>query len=261
MISTLLHFIINLILPPVCVACRTPVQSSGGGFNRQGAVCGACFKSLNFIAAPACDTCATPFAEDHDPVTSPRCAECRRFRPRWSRGRAALLYDTGCKRLILSFKHGDRSDLAPTLAGWMANAGADVVREAEAIIPVPLHRWRLFARRYNQAALLAHALARLGNRPCWPDALIRTRATPQQGAFGWRGRRRNVAGAFQARPGLPIEGRRVLLVDDVMTTGATLSACALALYDEGAAAVDVLVLARVNRAGWNPQESVVEGAP
>jgi len=243
----------------VCVACRTPVQASGQGFTRQGAVCAECFKGLSFIAPPACDTCAMPFPEDHDPATA-RCQECRRYRPRWSRGRAALLYDEGCKRLILGFKHGDRTDLAPTLAAWMVNAGRDVLSEAEAIIPVPLHRWRLFGRRYNQAALLAHALARLSHRPCWPDALIRTRATAPQGAFGWRGRRRNVTGVFRAKANLPVEGRRVVLVDDVLTTGATLSACALALYDEGAAAVDVVVLARVSRAGW-PQPLPVESSP
>lgn len=242
LVSYAFNGLVTLLLPPVCVSCRASVQASGAGFRREGALCAECFGQISFIAEPCCDACgvALPATE-----TALLCSNCRHRPPAWSRGRSTLEYDDGSKRLILAFKHADRTDLAPTLAAWMARAGHTLLQDTDAIVPVPLHRWRLYARRYNQAALLARALAKQSGIACVPDALLRTRATRRQDSFGRQGRQRNLAGAIVARASADIVGKRLLLIDDVMTSGATLSACALALYEGGAAVVDVLTLARV----------------
>ena len=158
-------------------------------------------------------------------------------------------HDQVSRGLLLGFKHGDRTDGAPAFGGWLARAGGELIDDCDVILPVPLHRRRLFSRRYNQSALLAQALGRATGLPVLPDSLRRTRNTPSQGRLSWVARRRNVAGAFKAAPGAAqrLGGRRVLLVDDVTTTGATVETCAQALKRAGAAGVDVLTLARVVR--------------
>jgi ComF family protein len=161
--------------------------------------------------------------------------------------RAALRYDTQGRRLILPFKHADRTELASVLAPHMARAGAALLRDADLLVPVPLHRGRLFRRRYNQAALLAQAVARIADRPAVPDALRRERATASLGEKSATERTAEVAGAFAVRPSRAkqIVGKQVLLIDDVMTSGATANACADVLLAAGATSVDVLVAARV----------------
>jgi ComF family protein len=162
---------------------------------------------------------------------------------------AVFRYDTA-RDLILRFKHADRTDYTPTFAAWMARAGAPLLADAELAVPVPLHRWRLLKRRYNQAAELANAVARHAGLEALPDALVRTRPTPSQGAMvSARARRRNVLAAFAVRAGAKerLKGKRVLLIDDVMTTGATLEACTRTLRRAGAASVSCLTLARVVR--------------
>jgi ComF family protein len=158
-------------------------------------------------------------------------------------------HDEVSRGLLLGFKHGDRTDGAPAFGGWLARAGDDLIEDCDVILPVPLHRRRLFSRRYNQSALLAQALGQVTGLPVLPDSLRRTRNTPSQGRLSPAARRRNVAGAFKAAPGAAerLGGRRVLLVDDVLTTGATVAACAQAIKQAGAAGVDVLTLARVVR--------------
>jgi ComF family protein len=161
-----------------------------------------------------------------------------------------MRYDGTSKRLLLGFKHGDRTDGAPAYASWLNRAGAELLTDADLIAPVPLHRFRLLARRYNQAALLAQGLGRQSGVPVLADLLVRRRRTPPQGRLSATARRRNVAGAFRLNPRHlgKIEGRRVLLIDDVITTGATVSACTRVLKRSGATAVDVLALALVVRA-------------
>ncbi len=237
--------LLDALLPPQCLACRTIVD-------RPGRLCAACWGGMQFIAAPFCACCGLPFEVEAGPDML--CGECLREPPRFDRARAVLRYDAASRSPILAFKHGDRTDAAPAFARWMAQAAADLVTAADVIVPVPLHRWRLLRRRYNQAALVALALGRLAGKPVLPDLLRRTRATPSQGGLGRSERARNVQGAFALRSGLAgkVQGKRILLVDDVFTTGATVEACARVLRRAGASHVDVAVLARVVRTGNDP---------
>ena len=195
------------------------------------------------------------------------CQSCLDTPPPFERARAALSYDKASRRLVLPFKHGDRIEFATVLARHMARAGAGLLRDADVLVPVPLHRRRLLTRRYNQAALLAQALGRLASRPVVADALLRDRATASLGHKSAAERRDEVGDAFSMRPKhiLIPGGRRVLLIDDVMTSGATVGACARVLLAAGAASVDVLVAIRVPdprrtaprpaRSRWRPMSS------
>lgn len=176
-----------------------------------------------------------------------RCPACEATPHVFARARAACLYDEHSREPILQLKHADRTDLAPLFARWLSRAGRPLLDEADALIPVPLHRWRLLSRRYNQSAEVARRLAADTGLAYLPDALVRPRATASQGGRTASGRRRNVAGAFAVPEGRRrlIEGRRILLVDDVLTTGATADACARTLKKAGAAEVSLLVIARV----------------
>jgi ComF family protein len=174
------------------------------------------------------------------------CESCRRHPPAWDRGAAALIYGGAARKMVLALKHGDRLDMVGPLAGWMARTGRHLVAEADMIAPVPLHWRRLASRRYNQSAELARRIGRLSGRPVVVDLLVRQRATtPQHG--GRTARAANQSGAFgvNLRHASELSGKRVLLVDDVLTSGATLSACADCLRGAGAAGIDVLALARV----------------
>jgi ComF family protein len=237
---------LDLLLPPRCLGCGVTVDQNG-------LLCTVCWSGLSFIAPPLCDCCGLPFA--FQVAAQTRCAACLASPPDFDRARAVLVYDDSSRRLVLGFKHADRLEAAPAFGRWLARAGAELVANADLIAPVPLHRWRLFQRRYNQAGLLAHALVRAvaaePPRPVVvPDLLVRRRRTPSQGGLGRTGRRRNVAGAFALRPGREdqVRGRRILLIDDFHTTGATLGECARVLRRAGAAAVDALTLARVTLA-------------
>jgi ComF family protein len=158
-----------------------------------------------------------------------------------------MRYDEASRRLVLAFKHGDRLHLAPAFGRWMRRAGAELLAEADVLVPVPLHWTRLLARRYNQAAVLAHAIHAANGPPVGADWLVRRRRTPSQGKRGAQARERNVKGAFAVKPGRAVEGRRILLIDDVFTTGATVGECARVLRRAGARHVDVLTLARTVR--------------
>jgi ComF family protein len=200
---------------------------------------------ISFVEAPCCDACGAPFAYDQGPGAL--CPACHARRPSFDRGRAACLYDDASRDLILKLKHADRSDLAGLFAHWIARSAGDVIGEADALVPVPLHRLRLLGRRYNQAAEIARRLSAWTGVTYFPDAIVRMRATRSQGGQSAAGRRRNVAGAFRVPPGWRrrVAGRRLVLIDDVLTTGATLEGCARALKAAGAAGVDVAVIARV----------------
>ena len=231
--------VIDAVLPPRCLVCGVTV-------GEPDALCGPCWSALNFFAPPWCAVCGLPFA--HPIGEGAVCADCARGRASWDRARAAMRYDKHSRQLVLGLKY-DRTHLAGALGHWMRRAGVDVLDGADLMLPVPLHWTRLFVRRYNQAGLLAHAIHRAGGPPVAPDWLVRRRRTPSQGRLGPAARARNVRGAFALRPGRCVAGKRLVLVDDVLTTGATAEECARVLRREGAAWVGVLTLARALRAG------------
>jgi ComF family protein len=232
--------LLDAVLPPLCLGCSEIVATPG-------ALCPTCWPGFSFIAPPHCAQCGTPFAEDLGEDVL--CGACLAHPPRFRRARAALVYDAQSRRLVLPFKHGDRTDLARACGDWMARAGAELLAEADFVAPVPLHWRRLFMRRYNQAGLLARSLARRAPEKLAPDLLRRQRWTGSQAGLKAKERRSNVRQAFDIHPrwAQALEGKSVLLIDDVLTTGATVDACVRTLKRAGARYVDVLTLARVVR--------------
>ena len=199
---------------------------------------------IAFLSDPVCDGCGAPFEYD----IGARCGACLAKPRAFGRARAACLYDQHSRGLILQLKHADRPEIGALFARWLNRAAADLLAEADLIAPIPLHRSRLFKRRYNQAAEIARPLSRLSGVRYLPDALERRRPTASQGGKSAQGRARNVAAAFAAPRPERVKGKRVLLIDDVLTTGATAQACARALLVAGAISVDLAVVARVKEA-------------
>jgi ComF family protein len=232
--------LLDLVFPPHSLDEGPAPQSPG--FSADA------WSRIVFVDAPVCDGCGAPLEFGLGPAT--RCAACEARPFAFDRARAACLYDEASREPILALKHADRLDLAPLFARWLARAARQLIAEADVIAPVPLHRSRLLVRRYNQAAEIARPLARLTGLAYAPDLVRRIKATPTQGGRSGSGRRRNVAGAFAVPNALrpKVEGRRVLLVDDVLTTGATAEGCARALKAAGAVGVDVAVVAKVQQA-------------
>ncbi|MEM9168408.1 MAG: ComF family protein [Pseudomonadota bacterium] len=230
---------LRLLAPPLCpltdAAVDEPHTISARAWSR-----------LRFVTPPFCARCAVPFP--YDPGAGAVCGACAADPPAVGTTRAALAYEGEAIELVTSLKYRDRLELAPLMGRWMAAAGRDLISSGSILAPVPLHPRRLADRRFNQAALLAAAVARETGAGQAPTALQRLRATPpQQSQVSADARRRNVQGAFSVRPGREADlvGAHVILIDDVYTTGATLSACARAARRAGAARVDALVLARV----------------
>jgi ComF family protein len=238
MMRATLRPLLNVALPPLCPSCREPVRDAG-------ALCPACWSKLNFIARPYCERLGIPFA--YDPGPGILSMQAIADPPAYARARAAVRFDEVARALVHALKYGDRLDLAPTMGRWMANAGRELIAGADALVPVPLHWRRLWARRFNQLALLAEIIAKTAGRPVAHAALKRVKATPQQVGLPKAERAVNVQGAFRvsADGKAEVAGRKLLLVDDVLTSGATVDACARALLRAGAANVDVLVFARV----------------
>lgn len=232
--------VVDALLPPLCLGCHAVVET-------HGALCAPCWAKIGWLAPPLCACCGLPF--DFDAGGDVRCAACLRDPPAFARARAVFRYDEASRHLILAFKHADRTQAAPAFGQWLARAGGALLQDADLVAPVPLHWLRLAWRRYNQAALIARCAADAAGRRCVPDLLVRRRRTPSQGELGRAERRRNVRRAFAVQPrhAAALDGARVLLVDDVFTTGATVEECAATLLAGGAAAVDVLTLARVVR--------------
>jgi ComF family protein len=229
--------LLDTLLPPRCVICRTVTMSQAG-------LCPNCWSGLTLIDAPRCAVTGVPFpyGGDGDDLISPAALKPT---PLYHRARGAVIYDKKSRLLVQGLKYQDRYEAALPMARLMTMAGRDVIAASDLLIPVPLHRWRLWRRRYNQAALLAMRIARFAAKPCQFQGLVRVRATATQVSLDAKRRARNVRGAFALAPEArdQIRGRRVLLIDDVLTTGATSNACAEALLNGGAASVDVLVFA------------------
>lgn len=235
-VATALNHTLNFLFPPQCLQCGVRVAVHGG-------MCAGCWNSMTFITPPLCPVCGIPF--EYEVGGEALCGDCQRELPSFARARAVFCYDDASRRLIFRLKYHDQTALAATLGPWLALAGKELAGECDLIVPVPLHYRRYLRRRYNQAALLADIIAREG-KACLPDALLRVRATPQQTGLTRREREANVQDAFAVNPRFAgrIRRSRVLLVDDVYTTGATLKACARVLLEAGAGHVCVLTLAR-----------------
>lgn len=228
---------LDIVLPAACAACREPVASDG--------LCAECWTKLSFIAPPYCPRLGIPFASD--PGEGVLSMEAISDPPAFRRARAAVRYDEIARTLIHALKYQDRIDLAPPLGRWMARAGHELLAEADLIVPVPLHWRRGFLRRFNQSGALAAAIGSNSGVAVSTRALKRIRPTAQQVGLSRSERARNVQGAFRVPPdeAATVAGRRILLIDDVLTTGATLDACARALLRARARDVDVLTFARV----------------
>ena len=228
---------LNIALPPLCPACRELVGENG--------LCAACWGKLSFIAPPYCERLGIPFA--FDPGPNVLSMQAIADPPAYRRARAAVRYDEVARKLVHALKYGDRLELAPLMGLWIARAGRELLVDADALVPVPLHWRRLWMRRFNQSALLAKAIARANNIPIMETVLKRVKPTIQQVGLSKTERAQNVQGAFRvpadAKSG--VAGRRLILVDDVLTSGATVDACTRALLRAGATNVDVLVFARV----------------
>ncbi len=231
----------NLLFPPSCVSCHAAVDAPHS-------LCNSCFEQVVFIADPMCHVCGTPFAHEMGGNKGEQtlCASCMQHAPVYDKARSALNYDASSRKFVTRIKYADRTDMVPFAARLMAQAGHELWEEAELIIPVPLHWRRLVTRRYNQAFLLGKELSKLTEVPLLPDGLKRTKHTPPQTSLDWKHRQKNVKNAFglNDKHADAIAGKVVILVDDVMTTGATLRACVKLLKKAKTSRVYVLTLAR-----------------
>jgi ComF family protein len=237
---SLLRATLDVALPPLCAACRVPVDGKG--------LCPACWSRLSFITRPYCERLGTPFA--FDPGPGVLSMEAIASPPAYNRARAAVRFDEISRALVHALKYGDRLDLAPMMGRWLSRAGRELLAEADALVPVPLHWRRLWARRFNQSAMLAAAVSAETGVPVIDAALKRVKATVQQVGMSRAERAANVQGAFRvpSEGKAAVVGKRLILVDDVLTSGATVEGCARSLLRAGAANVDVLVFARVAEA-------------
>lgn len=236
-----------LLFPPVCAGCRRHVSEPG-------VLCGECWPKVRFIERPFCEVMGTPFTQDFG--AGFLSAEAIANAPPFARARSAVVYSGVAREAVQALKFSDRTDLAPWMARWMVRAGGDVLADADVIVPVPLHWTRFLRRRFNQSAELARAVAKQTGVRFEPTAIKRIKATRQQVGLPANQREDNVRAAFRVpeEAEILVSGRRVLLIDDVFTTGATVSAVTRALKKAGASAVDVLTFARVLPGDFRPDE-------
>ena len=236
-----LQRVLSLIYPDQCILCEARVEQQGG-------LCGECWSNTPFLTGLVCHACGVSLpGSDSEQVL---CDSCLAMPRPWEAGRAALSYKDAGRRVVLALKHADRLDLVPSCASWMARAGKPIFVADTLFVPVPAHWTRLLRRRYNQSAELARALGGITGRKVLPDALQRTRRTARQDGMTVADRFRNLENAIHPNPKVSgqLKDRHVCLVDDVMTSGATLAASTEALYEAGARQVCTLVLARVEKA-------------
>jgi ComF family protein len=228
---------LDLALPRLCPACREPVEGK--------ALCPACWSKLSFITRPYCERLGIPFV--YDPGPGMLSMEAIADPPAYHRARAAVRFDEVSRALVHALKYGDRLDLSPMMGRWIYHAGRELLAGADALVPVPLHWRRLWARRFNQSAMLAAEISAQSGVPVDTGTLKRVKATVQQVGLSRAERAANVQGAFRVPKECraAVAGRRLVLIDDVLTSGATLDGCARALLRAGAANVDALIFARV----------------
>lgn len=228
---------LNLVFPPQCLSCDALVTE-------HGTLCLECWHQTRFITDPYCAACGLPF--DYALGKDALCGECMRERPDYGRARSVFRYDEHSRHLVTRLKYSDQTQLAGIYGAWLERFGRELIAVSDVIIPVPLHYWRFVGRRYNQSALLAKALQKHCKLPVLLDGLKRTRATTPQPGLTRKQRIDNVRGAFAVpeKHHATLKGKNILLIDDVMTTSATVSACTKALLKAGATQVNVLTLAR-----------------
>lgn len=232
------HGLADMVVPPTCIYCRKPLAV-------HDALCAQCWRSVKFIRPPLCDRLGIPLPFDiGGPAIS---AQAAANPPDYDRARAVAHFEGIFRHLIHRLKYNDNHIARRLFGRWLAETGSELLREADLIVPVPLNRWRLLTRRFNQAAILSRELNRLAGIPWDPLVLQRTRSTASQVGLTHDQRRRNVQGAFSVAPkrAAAVKDRAIVLVDDVITTGATVEACARALKRAGASRVDVLALGLV----------------
>ncbi len=242
---------IDFVLPPRC-------PQSGDIVDQNGQISPQAWKNIDFIQPPFCTVCGHPFeiidtllGQERDEQISDNltCGNCLTYPPQYDRARAVMMYNDSSRSLILMFKHGDKTLLDQSFGAMLTQAGADLFTQCDLILPVPLHRWRLLRRRYNQSALLAKKIHQLTKIPTNPFILERIHATQSQGHLNFIERTSNVKSAFFISPknAEKIAGKNIIVVDDVMTTGATANECAKILKKSGATRVDILCVAKVVR--------------
>lgn len=236
-VNTLLTHVTNTIFPPRCFSCNSRVQ-------QQGMLCSECWRDIQFITAPQCLCCGYPFASHESEAVL--CGECQFSRPLFRSARSAMRYNQYSARLITRFKYGDHHTGIHMLSQWMINVMTPIPEDIDLIVPVPIHRFKLLTRHYNQSALLALSLHQQTHIPVLPQALVRHQHTPPQASLSRKARLTNVKKAFKvnSRYSTQLHGKHVLLVDDVFTTGATLHACCRALKKAKVASIDVVTIAR-----------------
>lgn len=230
----------DTIVPPLCLNCRLPLGS-------HDALCAACWRQVRFIRAPLCDRLGTPLPFDGGTVGPIVSAAALANPPDWDRARAVAQFGPVVRELIHGFKYGDRHDARRLFGRWLAGAGTELLADADVLVPVPLHRWRLLGRKFNQAQLLAGEISRLSRIPVDPFILERVKSTPSQVGLSEAERRHNLSGAIRvsAKARARVEGAKLVLIDDVITTGSTAAACARVLRRAGAQRIDILALAIV----------------
>ncbi len=228
--------LLDLIYPPRCISC-------GSSITEHGNICGKCWDDINFISDPQCRICGFPFEMETEATL---CAGCIQEEPHFSKARAVFLYDDASSKLITSFKYNDRIENRAPYARWMARAGAEMLHDADYIIPVPIHFGKLLLRKYNQAGLLALGVAKIAGRKVLVNALIRKKYTKKQAGLNRKIRFKNISGAFKVNPKYAsiLKDKKILLIDDVITTGATADECAKILRKAKVAKVEVLTLAK-----------------
>jgi ComF family protein len=231
--------LLALAYPPQCIGCNHPVAE-------EFSLCGSCWRDTHFISGTVCDGCGAQLLGDDEAETA-LCDDCLTIARPWEQGRAVLKYKDKARRLVLALKNGDRQDLVRPVAKWMQKAAGPILKPDAICVPIPIHRTRLLARRFNQSALLASRFAKITGVQFCPDALLRIRRTPVQDGLGRDERFANVSGAIAPNPARSgvLKGRNIMLIDDVMTSGATFAAATEACHAAGAKHVCVLALARV----------------
>ncbi|MEI4195676.1 ComF family protein [Roseovarius sp. E0-M6] len=240
--ATGVQSVLRLIYPPRCLACGEIVETDFG-------LCGPCWRDTPFVTGICCEMCGTPLPAGPDAPGAVCCDDCLTHVRPWSSGRAVMTYGANGRKIVLALKHGDRHDIAKPAGRWLARAATPIIDSEMIVAPIPLHWMRMLKRRFNQSALLARELAAEAGLAYCPDLLTRTRSTQSLGGLGFEMRHKTMQNAINTHPRWRdrIVGRSVLLVDDVMTSGATLSAATQACLANGAASISIVVLARAGK--------------